>query len=48
MDMLPNCTKDACTGFHKSATKKQFYDTIDCCTWGCSCSNRVERWICFL
>jgi len=26
MDMLPNCTNDACNGFHKSATKKQFYD----------------------
>jgi len=24
--MLPNCTKDACDGIHKSATKKQFYD----------------------
>jgi len=28
MDMLPNCTKDACYGFHKSATKKQFYDEV--------------------
>jgi len=26
MDMLSNCTKDAGNGFHKSATKKQFYD----------------------
>jgi len=28
MDMLPICTKDACNGFHKSATTKQFYDEI--------------------
>jgi len=34
MDMLPNCTKDACNGFHKSAKKKQFYDATDRCTWG--------------
>jgi len=26
MDMLRNCIKDACNGFHKSATKKQFYE----------------------
>jgi len=26
MDMISNCTKDACNGFHKSAMKKQFYD----------------------
>jgi len=22
MDMLPNCTKDACNGLHKTETKK--------------------------
>jgi len=24
MEMISNCTKDACNGFHKSATMKQF------------------------
>jgi len=37
MDMLPNCTKDACNCFYKSSTKKQFYDAIDLCTRGRSC-----------
>jgi len=37
MDMLPNCTKDACNGFNKSATRKQFYDAIERCTRRRSC-----------